>query len=346
MLKYSYELEEGMHSIINKITVNNNYKVVGSFRRKTKYITDIDINNYIGELSTYNIDSIIKKIIYIINNLPENIFFLYLTSGMMDYPWNIISETEIKNYNYSKAKLYIDSLHNNNIISTNEKDKAYELVTEDPVIDNLLLIEDMIYSRIKIRWFKKDIINGYKIINNNKVNLTDSLNDNNPIVLHYLYKYNNHFVPIDIGLNKGDKKEWNFKVNYLAYLKKEYYYILADIARCNFHNKDIYTNQKYILENMFGHYKQIIMDLFYYGQVVEYNLLDNNNLHTYKNTMFDKINIIKMDNNYKDANDIHSIRKLENMVLKKLNDLIYPYTMHYYSITPDCKLKYVNLLEL
>ena len=70
MLYFSEDVNKYVKSLIPKMTLNYNYKIIGSFG-KSKYITDIDVTNYIDD----NVDYI-QKIRQNINNLPEKILFL------------------------------------------------------------------------------------------------------------------------------------------------------------------------------------------------------------------------------------------------------------------------------
>ena len=142
-----------------------------------------------------------------------------------------------------------------------------------------------------MRWFKQDIINGYKMIENKKILLKDSIKNNDKNILHYLFKFENHYVPIDIGLNKGIKSDYNTDIYKLPYIKQEHYYILADIKRKFYKDKDIYENIVYVLENIFGCYKQIIMDVFYFGNSRKYQLINNTNLNKYEKNILHKIKI-------------------------------------------------------
>ena len=300
MLKYNNKLEEGINIALHKLYPN--YKIGGSFRRKSKYITDVDVS--VPDFGIIQTD-----------NLPDNVIFLYLTSGQIKYPWTIESPTVILNYNYEEALVYLQKLS----LSDDEMNRIKSLLSDSPIIDNILLIENMIYQKIKIIWLKEDIQKGFKIVNNNKILLKDSINEVLNI-LHYFYKFDNNYIPIDIGKSGKHYNAFD-KVTYLANLKKEYYYMLSSLKKKFYNNKDIYDNITYILEIKLGCYKQVIMDVFYYGRSLKYHLVDN--LNDYELHIINKIKICSG----------LEVNKIDSELEQKLNDMMnqqaYIYYVHY-----------------
>jgi len=122
MLKFSDKLDKYIKSIIPLLTLSNKYRIIGSYGR-TKYITDIDITNYVNE----NID-FRDKLNEITKKLPKNVKLFTLTSGFdksYQVPWNIINENKITNYDYIKSINFINELLFNHKITEKERNYCY-----------------------------------------------------------------------------------------------------------------------------------------------------------------------------------------------------------------------------
>jgi len=319
-MEYSEKIKNRLFSIINSITLSNKFCVVGSFRRKNKYITDIDINN-----SIKNIPNLDKLIISKVNNLPNNVIFLYLTSGthkLLMPPWTIIDENSVVNFDYDVAKRYILSLHDKNIIDKKDIEFILPLLVND--VTKLILIDELLYNKSKIRWTLDDI--------NSKPNeLKMSIQNNSTNVLHYLLKYNGYFIPIDVGLNKNlkyNRPQFN-KAEFLMYLKQEYYYIVSSFKKHFYHDINKIKHIKYLTNIKYGIYKQIIMNLFYLQQIIKYNILNKEDLSVMNKYIFDSLT--KINHKYVDKNNLNKI-KLD--VEKKLNQMFKSYAYYYFNEIP------------
>lgn len=346
MLTYSKHLRSSIDSIIRFITVNDNYRVVGSFARESLYITDVDINNDINNQPIKQVADIIRDRIL---NLPGDIIFVYLTSGFdprITPPWEIETLESVNNYNYEKAREFLKDLLSLGIISKDEKYWMNDLLTKNPVVNNLLLIEDKIYNRSKIRWLLEDIRKGFKVINGQKTSLLEAVKSNDQNVLHFIYKYGDNYVPIDVGLNKklGSRGGKLNKYKYLTYLKKEYYYILADLKKYFRKDRGKYNRIDYIVNKMFGPYKQVLMDLFYLYQLTRHRILKNEELVKFGRRILSKIDkYLDYDNDrlLKEFTrfltdlegkyyDLEVVNKLEQDILDHLNKKLKPFAYDYF----------------
>ena len=344
MLYFSDNIDNYIKKIVPKLIIGNNYKIIGSFG-KAKYVTDVDVSNYIDS-NTKNS----YKIYNIIKDLPQNILFLNFTSGLdkdFELPWDIKSESEVDNYDYSKAVKFITDLFEKYKID--EKDKVYclNLLTQKPVdIDKLLLIEDHLYQKSKMKYNKEELL---------KIDIDQLIKNNDNNILHFIIQYENDIIPIDIALvkNRYSLKKQSFeKGRYLMFLKKEYYFILALMARYFYDNSKELENIRYLLYDSYGYYRQILMNLFYLKQFLRFNIFDKNEYHQFAEKVLNKIKKTEFKN-YKDfekaINDkvelnkdlLTIIEEIEIDVTNFLNDSFKAFAYNYYAmIYPNKKLKY------
>jgi len=355
MLKYSSKIDHYIKTIIPLIILSNEYKVIGSYGR-TIYITDIDITNYIQENMNFQ-----DKLNVIIENLPNNIKLFTLTSGFDEsyhVPWEIINENKITKYDYIKSINFVNELFFNQKITEKERDYCNKLLSEKPIIKDIILIEDLLYQKSKIKWNINEIKNDKKEINHQKINLNTSIIKNDHNIIHYIIEYEDDIIPIDIGIIKKNykeqvnKEEFN-KRNYLMFVKKEYYFILAYMKKY-FNGKKEYKEIKYLLDDKYGHFKQILMNLFYLIQFLEYPIYDDKEFQKFYDKVMKKVELIKIDNkilkelNANNHNKIklkELLRKLEILITNKLNNIFEDYAYKYYlMIYRQHKIKYADLV--
>lgn len=353
MLKYSDKLDKYVKSIVPLLTLSNKYKVIGSYGR-TKYITDIDITNYVNENMYFHdrLNEISKK-------LPKNVKLFTLTSGVdksYQVPWNIINENKIMDYDYIRSINFINELLFNHKITEKERDYCNELLSEKPVINNIILIEDLLYPKSKIKWNNDEIIKGVKEINNQKINLNTSVRTNENNIVHYIIEYDDDIIPVDVALikenQKQEKHEQFDKKVYLMFVKKEYYFILAYLKKY-FKGKKEYNKIKYLLDDKWGHYKQILMNIFYLIQFLEYPIYDNNEFKKILGKVISKVDLNDIDQKIiKDIkNNIHNkeklkdlFRQLESKTLLRLNVIFKDYAYQYYLKIPNkTQIKFADL---
>jgi len=348
MLKYNSGLKSYIDKITKYVVVSADHMLVGSFARKFKYITDVDISNNVSFVNNLS-EKLQKKIL----ELPTDIIFLYLNSGEREElipPWKIVNEKTLLNYNHEEALSYINNLKKQKIISEEIFLEILKLMKEQS-IDNLVLINEILYKDIKIRWLKEDVIEGHKFVNNKKINLQNSLDKNELNVVHYLlrYKIGNtiEYIPIDVTLKKtkvntftSDIKDSSFDIRaYLTYLKKEYYYIIYDVRRFFHKDKQKYENIVYLIQDKYGPYKQVIMNLFYLAQMIKYNFVNTEQIKKYADTILNKIKSLDYYNDVYitlggDMMDEKFIKFLEYDILSYLNKELYGYAYYYISLIP------------
>lgn len=343
LLQYSGELEKRVVALLPIITIINNYRIIGSFARKSLYVTDIDVNN---NVTTGDINNIDKKLLKIINNLPIDTKFLYLTSGTnYKIPWNIVNEKTIHEYDYDIAKKFIEQIHEDGIIYDKDINTIYSYINKNADINKLLLVEDYLYSKIKKRWTKDDIIS-----NGNAFNMSISENTDN--VGHYILLYDNYHIIIDLGLNKNITKERNefSKMTYLSYLKREYYWILSSIKYYFRKDKQRYEQIQYILNDSYGPHKQMTVNLFYVKQYLEYNMFESNDNQKYIATVLRNINDYTEYDNTKITTSIWQIlneyeKNKEQELIILLDSLYTDFTKYFHESVKGYAYYYLEMMK-
>ena len=363
MIYYSNNLYDTIIGKIKYLIIGNQYKIVGSFG-KNKYVTDIDITNYVHD--NINFDKEIKKIV---RELPNDILFLNLTSGIRSefiIPWQIIEDKNkliITNYEYIESINFINNLYFLKLINANERDYCNNLLKENPTVNDLMLIEDKLYNKSKKKFTKQNILD-------NNLSNEFMTNDNN--IIHYIYEYNNDIIPIDVGIIKKNKVNRQYvnnnsfdKKKYLMFLKKEYYFILGSMRRY-LDKKDIDEINK-LMNVDYGSYRQILMNIFYLIQLIYFPVLGGDQYYNLCNLVLKKIknyttfddaiieNIKKMLDSHIDILDdkwYNSLRELEDKLTIYLNEQFKDYAYNYYKkIYKKNTMKYdylafdINLLK-
>lgn len=345
MLYFSDNVYNNVNEMISHLILNNNYKIVGSFG-KSKYITDVDITNYIdtSKNNTQKIRSVIK-------DLPKNIKFLNFTTGfdpMFKLPWNIISESDVQNYDFLKAVEFLNNLFDNYKITRDDLKYCSGLLSQGNVnIDNLLLIEDHLYQKSKVKLNQEDVF---------KMDLDKLINENDNNILHFIINYEDDIIPIDVALVKEKQMYIKPKFDkgiYLMFLKKEYYFILAYMARYFYNEPKHIDNIKYLLYDSYGAYRQILIDLFYLKQFISFKIYSKNEFYEFASKVLNKMkkttdfkNFTLFEKAIKEKNELDQdlfkiIDDLEDDVTQHLNYKFQTYAYNYYSmIYPRNKLKY------
>lgn len=376
ILYYDDKIKNIFEKDINKLLIGRSFKYVGTFSRKMKYITDIDVSNFVYSKKCSSFEYFVyNQILDIIKNLPPNIKLLYLTTGYhtdLKPEWVIKDKNTIINYDYKHTKEILKLLKKHNKIDSQIYDK-FNLKTPKPNLETLILLEELIDKKSRLTWKMDELIKGEKDFLGKKFYLKSAL-FTQPLknFFRFLWKYSeDEYILVDISIYfKGDlqcikslqnieKKEKNIgrdRSIFLMYYNNEYYWLLREtryifykLFKSNIINKkqlEQYTQSIVdITENKAGKYKYIYNKLLDYYKLIRNNCINIKLINKLiKETFNDvKINIkddkiINIINNY-DLSNKSDTELID--ILKKISSYINNYLN---SIMYDKMMYYYNII--
>lgn len=183
-------------------------KFVGSFPDK-KYgsiISDIDVVQPV-----YFNEGLINRFSQILSRLEgSNFIFVRLYCGLrkdLDVPWYITGSGSC-NFSLEKIKPWLNYIKNH--IDNNVYLKIKEILDDEYLsLKDLIDVEELIKPYTSISWSREDIVKGYKIVNDKRVNLFDSiLSYTFKKVFKFIYKYGDEYCLVDCAFRQqGEKLE-------------------------------------------------------------------------------------------------------------------------------------------
>jgi len=264
-LMYSERLNDMVNQNIKHLIIGNRYKIIGSYNKK-RLITDIDITNFVNHNTESSLRNNLQKLI---NGLPDNITFVYMTLGTK---YNINEMITIDWTKSLQKKIVIESVDHqkiNEIEGTffDSKDKIRSLIDKD-IFQGYMFLRD----NAKIKWSAKEINQGFKICEKKKYDIREMLKSNNPI-LHFIMDYNDSFIIFDVAMKYGNIEQKYISSGFLTYYNHEWFYILEDLSR----SSDNPGTKQQMLERLeqYNGIKQILMQLYYLEYMVSHNLITN-----------------------------------------------------------------------
>jgi hypothetical protein len=304
-LEYTYNLDNYVKKSVNSVILSHKYEIIGSYKY-AKYITDIDITNYI--MTEKDIYTELKNKIL---KLPKNIKFVNIT---IDTYFNLQEYLEVSMTNK---------------IPIIKKFKEKELIEQINKMDLDLYTFNDVMSKLK-----KDPIEAYyaiKQLNKKKLFLKDIMNTNYNIklenypVIHYCMYYDNQYIYVDVALMDNDKQSKFVRTeldNILPFYLKEYYYVLSAIKKYfkNMKDEKNVDNINNLINFKYGMFKQLMMNLFYLYYLSRFEILNKNEFVNYYSLLLD--NITKTT--YNSSNRNHLLDRMNN----NLNSIINDYILH------------------
>lgn len=292
-----------------------------------------------------------------INNFPQELqkvfHFMNISTSI-----NLIGSSNYKNFlyigDYDLNDYYKTSDTKNilNKIYENFRDKFIDAKKNpDMFITDFKCGEDDTHE--PLRWNYKDIMKGYKIVDNTKYQFTDCVMHKSTMKLDMIYLYNgiateisdNYFLQIKTETNyiKEDKKEtmnklvesYNEKIqekNYFKALKR-----LFNIEQLEGHKSekliDLFNSDLGLLYNVISELKTIILLLEQTFKPIKLDIVKNNLQYVkYKGSKVIQLDtddicstIDKICKSNSKKYMINSLNKLCNELIKKLNDKVKPY---------------------
>lgn len=347
MLIYSKELYDKMVKIIPKLIIGDDYRICGTFAKKGKYVTDIDVTNYVKNIDVNTVQKIVSSV-------DENIIFIYLTCG---------TDKRFTNFNndINKMKKAIEILHSSNQISDYRKDKLLNKLNEPITVNKLIIVETFLKPFSKIRWTKDEVISGEKkLIAGDTKKLMEVMKDNESI-MHFFIKWNQYYIPVDIALvdkQRENKRDIFEEINKLI-INKQYYFVLRSF-KYYFKNTKHFQEINYLTEDKYGLYKQILVSIYYIGVQIRYNILppeiiakniklliDDIKKTDFNNIIIEDLGKLALEEKLSDDryNFLERLGKLEKRFVKHLNKKLYETCIKYYKMLPDEIKKNILPLE-
>jgi hypothetical protein len=258
-IKNINEFSSDVLDIINKMSFNNgkNLRISGTMKnRKLRYASDYDLYQVVDSHSINNVVSQFQKII--INLLNTDLCYIGdIKAGVIEN-FRVLSES-YEDYDANDAKNKLDYIYNLGIVKKNDYNYINQLLKEQISIKDYFILQDLLKYHI-VRWKPKQILNGYKIINNYKYFLKDALNTDSLFKLDVIaLTENNKFTEFSIIYElKINNKSINTPIRNIEEslrediqklsINKKYYKMAKRIASLfRFKNKDTF-----ILDNLFN----------------------------------------------------------------------------------------------
>lgn len=372
--KMRKELEKNMYNII----IGRSYKYIGTFAHKVKYVTDIDISNYVHskKCSTFEFH-VYQSVQNVVKDLPDNMKLLYLTTGF--HPdllpkWRLMSKDKIDGYEYAHTKKMLNKLFKFGKISRKTYDKFMELAKE-PTIEILLLLEELLDRKSRVTWNGKEILAGKKVFLGDTFDLKKSL-FNIPLknFFRFMWVYNDAHVLIDVSIYySGDLscidsfKNWKSPIVsnwdrdkrlYLMYYNNEFYWLLRETKYLfkQLYKQGIIGTRQFeiyfesvisLTEDKAGKYKFLYNKLLDYHKILRNNGLDKKEikklvmetLHDVKNHVANK-HIYQMCSNFIDDYNDHTIEQIKH----ELKKIAYAVNKFLNDMMYDDMIKYYSII--
>lgn len=273
MLIFTYYLEKYIkNKILPKILLNSKkYRFAGSFKRRTPYITDIDVvsTSYPKINSTNIYEHILKLVKKIDTDDYKNFIFIQIICGTDDrFNLDTASDEEL-----NKIKLYL---------SDQEKEYVSIIQQKHQNVDNRkILVYEIIGRYYKLKWTKKNIIdNEMTLPGDIKIKFTDIIKKNQLMIFQYFINIEGQPVGFDIVINYEPIDMMNlYKTAANKYIVrsnfyKEYYFMMFPFRAYFRKNEKIYNELTDIIEKKFGLYKQLLVRIETYHKLYETNNLN------------------------------------------------------------------------
>lgn len=226
MLIKTREFDAKFTNDLKWITINQKHplKQKGSYKLKEwgEPLSDIDL-----QADVYFNKKLIDIIYHIITRPHSPFTFIQFGVGRYNgfqLPWTIDDYGDCE-YNPENVKNWYQYFFKQNLVPTDLLNYIYEkLFSDNMTIRNLLDVENAILPYSEINWSVDDIRRGFIIKDGVKYFLLEAMKTETP-VLEFVYKFNDQFIAIDMGL--VDKNYIvRFQDNMYKYYTQNWYKIL------------------------------------------------------------------------------------------------------------------------
>ncbi|AYV79551.1 MAG: hypothetical protein Faunusvirus22_2 [Faunusvirus sp.] len=264
MLIYSKQLKDKVDAIIKGLILGDKMVYWGSFGKK--YVTDIDVTNFVHNRS---VDDVINHITTIAQPTAER-RFIRLTAGSdprYTYDWD--------KYDKASFQKLTQELHKLKLLS----DEDIELINRSQ--DDIYLYQFLFNKKSVLRWSFNELMNREKIIDSITIKLVDAVEHRN--VIHLIHKIDDIYIGIDIHFDviKTEKivqpsieqhiMMANYKID-----TKDYYFALRELRHFFKNDRNMYKQLQYITEEKYGKHKQLLTYIYLFKNITNNSVFSDN----------------------------------------------------------------------
>nr|WPF46895.1 MAG: hypothetical protein [Lake Baikal virophage 16] len=279
------EFSNDILDTIKKMSFSNgkNVKLYGTKSKRNIFNTnDYDLFEIVRSSSFNNIVKKFQKII--ISLLNSNLTYIGDIKAGVINDFKVLSDT-FETYNSTVSKNKLDYIYNLGLVEKEDYNSISKMLKEKISKDNYLILEDLLKYHI-MRWKPKEILNGYKMILNNKYYLVDALNNDSFFKLDVIaLTENNKFSDLSIVYqliinNKPINKPFEDHIETLKGAIKKLsidgkYYKMSKRIAALYRATD--NKKLYILEDLFNSQLGILSSIISDIETLEY-LIENQSI--------------------------------------------------------------------
>jgi|APFre7841882793_1041355.scaffolds.fasta_scaffold00156_12 hypothetical protein len=316
------EFSADMLDIINKMSFNiKNVKLYGTKALRNIFNTsDYDLYELVKSSSINDIVNKFQKIIIKLLN-TDLCYIGDIKAGVIEN-FRVLSES-FKDYDAKASRNKLNYIYDLGLVSKEDYNFINKMLKEKISLKDYFILEDLLKYHI-VRWKPKEILNGYKIILDNKYFLKDALNTDSSFKLDVIaLTENNKFSDFSIVYqiivgNKIINKPFEDHIGTLKeaiqklYLSKNYYKMAKRIA-----SLDRYTGKDVtVFDNLFNSQLGILSSIISDIGTLEY-LIENQDVLPTKRIQYE-IDLFKP----RLANINVLSEPLRNKILSTINNLL------------------------
>jgi hypothetical protein len=345
MLVYTDELEKMIRrKYLSRILISpKGYKLKGSFSRKSRYVTDVDVCTYFDP--KYSEQPIklyerLKKIMYYVAG-QDDIIFVEAKCGYNDnYKITTASDDEILRI---RPMLKIADRETFNIL--------VEKYNDDREILSIAL-KNFLKKIYRYHWSLREIFYNQKVIYDGSIiKLTDILMKNNNILVRYFVNCMGYYIGIDSANYYSKNAVVSVRDKYddllPAYRHENFYYYALFVLRYRL-RKTHYEKISEVIDKKFGISKQVLTQIDNYLKMIALDLINYPIAEIIRTSLIKDIQVVNQNNSLGIDDRLADLKKSKNLfqwgkILREiqiileifLNASAKPYYQKYLELIPE-----------
>jgi hypothetical protein len=270
MLIYSKNLYEYViDKVIPKLIITDNFELKGSFKRRSPYVTDIDVvNDAYPSVTKKSIYAELLKLIKRLDDYPQ-IILINVTCG-------IDKRFDLKSGSEDELKEITPLLTDHEITAIDFLRIKYANDTER----YLFYLRKLLKPLRKLRWTSEEVVSGKKLVRGDLIfDISQILKQNKNLIIKYAVPLEGYMVGFDVAVyyDEVDSQEIyrDARQRHLkdASYNKQYYKLLLDLKGYFYEDKETRFDIDNITQKKLGLYKQQIARLELYDELYRYGQL-------------------------------------------------------------------------